>query len=225
MSRLRHTRLRPGARMRATVWGCRYIRQCDAERSVPLEVGVTDMRRMLAAMAALGLGAALVQFGSPALAMGSGNPYQDHQVGVSYVVYQPSTTTGLAQTDTSGPDCSDGSEQNLVVTYGTRAKTELAIWEGHTICADPDGEGKLVGRPKILGRTAFVTAFCDPANAKQWKACSAKDVARFGGSLDVTLPGLGSLSQTRVTIVTDGTHPLSYAALLRVARSLKPVSQ
>ena len=32
-------------------------------------------------------------------------------------------------------------------------------------------------------------------------------------------------AQTRVTLVTDGKHPLSYAALLRVARSMKPVSQ
>lgn len=31
----------------------------------------------------------------PALAMGSGNPYQDAQVGLNYVVYQPGYTAGL----------------------------------------------------------------------------------------------------------------------------------
>ena len=33
----------------------------------------------------------------PAHAMGSGNPYQDAQVGLNYVVYQPSFTAGLTR--------------------------------------------------------------------------------------------------------------------------------
>lgn len=77
----------------------------------------------------------------------------------------------------------------------------------------------------MLGRASDVTAFCDPADPRARKGCSAKDVARFGGSLDVTLPGSGSLSQTRVTLVTDGKYPLNYAALARVAPTMKPVSQ
>ena len=189
------------------------------------EIGDITVRHTLAGMAVFVAGAALIAGATTSHAMGTGNPYQDHQVGVSYVVYQPTTTSGLAQTDTGGPVCSDGSDENLVVTYGTRATTELAIWEGNPICADPDGDGKRVGRPMVLGRASVVTAFCDPADPQAWKGCSAKDVGRFGGSLDVTLPGSGSLSQTRVTLVTDGKHPLSYAALLRVARSMKPVSQ
>ena len=189
------------------------------------EIGDITVRHTLAGVTVFVVGAALITGATTAHAMGTGNPYQDHQVGVSFVVYEPTTTIGLAQTDTGGPVCTDGSDVNLVVTYGTQATTELAIWEGNPICADPDGDGKRVARPKVLGRASVVTAFCDPADSQAWKGCSAKDVGRFGGSLDVTLPGSGSLSQTRVTLVTDGKHPLSYPALLRVARSMKPVSQ
>ena len=108
------------------------------------EIGDITVRHTLAGMAVFVAGAALIAGATTAHAMGTGNPYQDHQVGVSYVVYQPTTTSGLAQTDTGGPVCSDGSDENLVVTYGTRATTDLAIWEGNPICADPDGDGKRV---------------------------------------------------------------------------------
>ncbi len=50
------------------------------------------IKRIAIVVAALGFAASSTL---PALAMGSGNPYQDAQVGLNYVVYQPSYTAGL----------------------------------------------------------------------------------------------------------------------------------
>lgn len=162
--------------------------------------------------------------GPAAHAMGSGDPYQDMQVGVTYTVYEPAFTGGLKQTGTGNTACSDGSEQNTIVMYGKAAKGQLVVWEGNPICADPDGQGKVVGRPTVLGQKAIITAFCDPAKRKEWKNCSTGDVARYGGSLEVRLPATGSMRPTDVTLVTSGKHPLTYSALLKVARSMAPVA-
>lgn len=179
------------------------------------------MRRIVFAFAAavLAMGAAV----APAQAMGSGNPYEDMQVGVTYTVYQPSYTGGLSSHGTGNAPCTDGSDQNTIVLYGKGSKAQLAVWEGNPICADPAGAGKVVARPTVLGATAIVQAYCDPSIAKQWASCSTKDVAVHGGSLQVTLPASGSLRATKLILVNSGKHPLSYAALLKVARSMTPI--
>ena len=51
------------------------------------------MKRITLVVASLGFMATSTL---PALAMGSGNPYQDAQVGLNYVVYQPTYTAGLS---------------------------------------------------------------------------------------------------------------------------------
>lgn len=181
------------------------------------------MKRVLGVVAALVLGVASVVLGTPALAMGSGNAYEDMQVGVSYTVYQPGYTGGLGQTGLGNTTCTDGSEENTIVLYGRASKATLAVWEGNPICADPAGSGKTVGTPQVRGQKAIIQAFCDPSIAKEWKSCSPKDVAIHGGSLQVTLPASGSLRPTNVTLVTSGKHPLSYSALLRIARSMTPM--
>lgn len=181
------------------------------------------MRRPLATTTAVVLGAVSLLLSPSAQAMGSGDPYEDMQVGVTYTVYQPSSSGGLKQSGTGNVPCTDGSDQNTVVLYGKASKGQLTVWEGNPICADPDGDGKAVGRPTVLGQKALVTAFCDPANRREWKGCSPADVARFGGSLEVRLPGSGSLTPTSITLVTSGKKPLSYDALVKVARSMQPV--
>jgi len=182
------------------------------------------MRRVLAFACVAGIGFASLTLAPSASAMGSGNPYEDMQVGVTYTVYQPSYSGGLKQTSTGNTGCLDGSDENTVVLYGKAAKGQLAVWEGNPICADPDGTGKVIGRPSILGQKAMVFAFCDPADKKEWKNCSTADVARYGGSLEVKLPASGSLRATSVTLVTSGKHPISYDQLVKVARSMKPVA-
>ena len=179
-----------------------------------------------AGLAAL-LGTTVLAAATPGvMAMGSGDPYRDLQVGVTYTVYQPGYVGGLRLTQTgSQAGCPTGTEQNMVAVYGKVDKAQVSIIEGKPICSDPAGVGKTVAKVKVLGRTAVVQAFCDPADAAQWKACSTKDVAKRGGSLTVTLPGAGRLRSTDVVMVTSGKHPISYQSFVKVARSLAPVVQ
>ena len=79
---------------------------------------------------------ALVSAVSPAFAMGSGNPYQDAQSGLNYVVYQPGYSSGLAlKSFTLQPNCSMGKDESASAVYGSGKKfytlTETSI---KTIC-------------------------------------------------------------------------------------------
>ncbi len=53
----------------------------------------------------------------PALAMGSGNPYEDAQVGLNYAVYQPNFTAGLVLKKFGMHTCGVGKDQALNVNY------------------------------------------------------------------------------------------------------------
>ena len=55
----------------------------------------------------------------PANAMGSGNPYEDAQVGLNYVVYQPSFTAGLSLKNFGMHTCGVGKDEALNVNYGS----------------------------------------------------------------------------------------------------------
>jgi len=161
----------------------------------------------------------------PAGAMGSGNPYEDLQVGVTYTVYEPTYTSGLKLTHTgSAAACPRGTEQNLVAGYGSPRKTPLSVTEGNPICSDPAGAGKTVGTIRVKGRVATVQAYCDPQKAQQWRSCAYGDVARYGGSLTVTLPAYGRLRATRLVLVTYGPHPLAATQLVRIANGMKAVA-
>lgn len=59
----------------------------------------------------------------PTQSMGTGNPYQDAQSGLNYVVYQPSYTSGLVlKSDTLVPSCHKGATDLFVITYGSGKK-------------------------------------------------------------------------------------------------------
>ena len=59
----------------------------------------------------------------PAQAMGSGNPYQDAQTGLNYVVYQPSYTVGLTLKTFGMTTCGVGRDESVSVQYGTGKKS------------------------------------------------------------------------------------------------------
>ena len=61
----------------------------------------------------------------PAHAMGSGNPYQDAQVGLNYVVYQPSFTAGLTRKNFGMHTCGVAKDQAINVNYGSRKRNFL----------------------------------------------------------------------------------------------------
>jgi hypothetical protein len=173
---------------------------------------------------AIGLGTTL-GLATPSGAMGSGNPYEDLQVGVTYTVYQPSYTAGLALSHTGGSaGCPEGTEQNMNAAYGRVRTTRLELTEGNPLCSDPGGAGKPVGPVAVLGAKAAVQVYCDPSQTQQWKSCSRSDMARYGGTLFVKLPAYGKLRATTLVLVTYGPKPLSFAQLVRVAKSMKPVA-
>lgn len=159
-----------------------------------------------------------------ATAMGSGNPYEDLQVGVTYTVYQPAYVGGLKLAHTgSAAQCPAGTEQNMTAVYAKAGKSTVSIVEGNPICSDPQGMGKTVATIKIQGANATVQAYCDPSKASEWANCSTNDLAKFGGSIQVTLPASGKLRSTNVVLVSSGKHPISYQSFIKMAKSLTPV--
>ena len=175
------------------------------------------MKRLLGVIAA---SAFVIGVAAPAVAMGSGDAYENMQVGVTYTVYEPSYTAGIKARHAGGPDlCSQGTEQNLMVTYGKTNSQRLTITEGNPMCSDI-AVGQKVLRTIINGSPAFVEAYCDPASSQK---CTRADVVKHGGHLEVTLPGVNGLRSTRIWIETYGGNNLSAQQLVRIARSLAPV--
>lgn len=157
---------------------------------------------------------------APAVAMGTGDAYENMQVGVTYTVYEPSYTAGIKAQHAGRNDlCQKGTEQNLMVIYGKASSQRLTITEGNPMCSDI-GNGQTVLRTTINGSPAFIEAYCDPASSKK---CTQADVKKFGGHLEVTLPGVNGLRSTRIWIETYGGNNLSAQQLVRIAKSLAPV--
>ncbi len=175
------------------------------------------MKRLLGIIAA---SAFVVGVAGPAVAMGTGDAYENMQVGVTYTVYEPSYTAGIKAQHAGANDlCQKGTEQNLMVIYGKANSQRLTITEGNPMCFDI-GNGATVLRTTVKGAPAFVQAYCDPSLPAK---CTTADVKKFGGHLEVTLPGVNGLRSTRIWIETYGGNNLSAQQLVRVARSLAPV--
>jgi hypothetical protein len=153
-------------------------------------------------------------------AMGSGNPYENVQVGVTYTVYQPNFTAGLWQQHVGANlYCAQGVEQNLLAKFGKRSGRSFTIQEGNPMCSDI-GVGAPVLRANVNGSSATVYAYCDPASQRR---CTAADVRKFGGYLSVQLPGVNGLRPTQIWIETFSARNLSAQQLVNVARGLEPV--
>lgn len=155
-----------------------------------------------------------------AQAMGTGNPYVDEQVGVSYTVYQPSFTAGLKiNRAVKSVNCPAGTEANLTVGYGTSSKRMFTIDEAGDWCHDI-GVGYTVLTTTIQGAQATVVAYCDPSQASNPKT---SDVKKCGGHLSMTLPGKAPLKATQIRIETFSKNNLTAQELVKIANSLKPV--
>ncbi|MCX8527085.1 MAG: hypothetical protein ORN20_02995 [Candidatus Nanopelagicales bacterium] len=153
-------------------------------------------------------------------AMGTGNPYQDLQTGVSYTVYQPSNTLGGKLTGSPYPNwCSAGSnaEQNLSANYSKGNRPRFSISEANPLCFD-FAVGVKVGTSSILGHTAVITAYCPPPG----NGCSRNDVFTYGGNLRVKLPAAKGLRETDVVIETLQ-KGVTASQLEIIAKSLRPV--
>ena len=174
----------------------------------------TVLAATAAALTMLAAGAA------PASAMGSGNPYQDMQVGVTYTVYQPSFVAGLGLQHFGGDtQCPAGTEQSLTAVYGKHSGRQFTLTEGNPMCYDI-GNGATVLTTTINGAKVTVEAYCEPSNGK---ACKASDVLKYGGNLQMTQPAKAGLRPTQVWIETFGKKNLSAQQLVQIAKSLAPV--
>lgn len=175
------------------------------------------MKRVLGAIATTAL---IMGSAAPVNAMGTGDAYENMQVGVTYTVYEPSFTAGIKARHLGGNDlCRKGTEQNLTVQYGKGNGRNFTITEGNPMCSDI-GNGATVLRTTVNGSKAFVQAYCDPASSKK---CTKADVIKFGGHLEVTLPGANGLRPTRIWIETYGGNNLSAQQLVQIAKGLTPV--
>lgn len=169
----------------------------------------------------IGLAAALALASvGPVMAMGSGDAYQNMQVGVTYTVYEPSFTAGLKAQHIGGNDlCPKGTEENLIASYGKRNGRQFTMWEGNPMCNDI-GVGQTVLTTTINGAQATVVAYCDPSSNAP---CNQASVKKFGGHLDVTLPAASGLRPTRIWIETYSSNNLSAQQLVQIAKGLSPV--
>lgn len=174
------------------------------------------IRRTIATAFAL-----LVVAAGPATAMGSGNPYQDLQVGVTYTVYQPTFTAGLTARHV-GPNLAGapGVEQNLYAEFGKNNGRNFTIYEGNPMSSDI-GAGGLVTKLTIQGQPATLVGYCPPSN--NW-TCTKADVGKYGGHIEVTLPAKAGLRPTKVWVETVGPKAISAQQLIKVAQGLKPLA-
>lgn len=182
------------------------------------------MRKVVTLIAAAASTAAALALAGPAQAMGSGNPYEDLQAGVTYTVYSPTFTAGLNVVRAGGnPATAPGTEENLYALYGKKNGRNISLYEGNPLGSDP-GVGKVVMTTTVQGQPATVTAFCNPANASQWARCKASDVNKVGGYLKVTLPAAKGLRPTVVIVETDGPFPVAAQQLVQFAKGLQPLT-
>ncbi len=182
-----------------------------------MKVSIKTWRTAMVGIAAM----SAIALAAPALAMGSGNPYQDMQTGVTYTVYQPTFTAGL-KLQHLGPNLMSsqaGAEQNMLAAYGKGNGRNMDITEGNPMNSDI-AQGPLVKTVTIQGRAAKVYAYCDPASNAP---CSLNDVGKFGGHIEVTLPAKPGLRETIVRIETIQPKPISGQQLIKVAQSLQPL--
>jgi hypothetical protein len=64
------------------------------------------------------VGLALQLITNQAFAMGSGNPYQDAQTGLDYIVYQPTNTLKLPLANFGMDSCNNGHDEVINALYG-----------------------------------------------------------------------------------------------------------
>lgn len=154
-----------------------------------------------------------------AAAMGSGNKYVDAQTGLSYQIFQPSFTQDLTLRSFKLLSCGPTGEQWLAAIYGEQRSVQFLETDAAVQCSNP-GLGVKVATATINGSRATIVAFCDPANAKQWKNCKTSDISNYGGYAMWKTKPTKLLHGTSVEVLVSG---VTYSNLLKMARGLKSV--
>jgi hypothetical protein len=157
-----------------------------------------------------------------AVAMGSGDKYSDAQTGLTYTVYKPSYTLGLSGSAFQLIDCGADAEQWIYAKYGGTVRyLEIMQTMAGVKCSDP-GLAKQLKSVKINGVGAKLFVYCDPTKPASAARCTSADIGRVGGYLIFTNKAAKNLEQTEIQVQVLG--GITYAQLLKVAKSLKAIS-
>jgi len=172
-------------------------------------------------------GTVFVPLASAAAAMGSPNPFQNAQVGLTYPVYQPTTTLGLPRSSFKLFSCGVGKEESLFATYGTAytpstnfGKTKgFSVSEGYPMfCANP-GISKSVATRTVGGAIIHVSVYCDPS---QFKNCTLASGVKNGYLLQWSQPYKPTQTLKKRTQIYLDTSLLTLAQALSIAGGLTP---
>lgn len=183
----------------------------------------TRARRIVSVTAALGA-AVLIAVGAVAPTGAATGPddYESAQVGLTYTVYEPTTTARLAQTGFELNGCMAGMDEQINADYGSQA-TSTSRWIGlnqsQMACQDgPDGVGPAA---TFMVRGAKATVLGDCAGNASTCPRATRAGVRRSGFTTVTLPSGGTgLSATHVEVYSQG---LTLAQIKAFVRGLKPV--
>ena len=155
---------------------------------------------------------------TPANAKGSGDKFGDAQAGLTYGVYKPTNTLGLKRSMFQVMKCQPGMEKWVAASYGF-GKKRIDIYQNKLdeYCSDA-GVSKEVGTTTIKGVLARVFVYCEPWMPKAYAACTARDIAKFGGYL-LFVPS-PKLNFNPTSIQVQGVGGITFRQLRTVALSL-----
>jgi hypothetical protein len=166
----------------------------------------------------------------PASAMGSSNPYENAQVGLTYPVYQPKTLLGLPMSSFKLLSCGAGQDDSVFATYGKAYTPQsnygklpgFSFGEGYPfICANP-GVAKdvgtwTVGIPNGTVKVR-VSVYCDPT---QFKSCTTASGVKNGYVLQWAQPYKFGTSPKKNTQMFMDTSLLTLTQALHVVAGVR----
>ncbi len=182
------------------------------------------------AVAGAGTGALLATLAVPASAMGSPNPYDNAQVGITYPVYQPKTTLGLPISSFKLLSCGTGQDESVYATYGKAYTPEsnlgklpgFSISEGYpTICSNPGTSWQVgvwnVGIPKGEVKVR-VSVYCSPAVLKY---CTTASGVKSGYVLQWAQPYQFATTPKKQTQMFIDTSRLTLPQALHIVAGIR----
>lgn len=151
-------------------------------------------------------------------ASGSGDKYQDAQVGLDYQLYKPTYTKDLILNKFQILSC--GKYESWVASnYGEdRGFQLLQNLKSHP-CSNA-GMGVKVKKVKIKNFNVEIVVYCDVTKKREWANCSLKDLPNYGGHAVFTSEASKIYKASSIEIITSG---LDYKELVKIISNLKKV--
>ena len=170
------------------------------------------MRRIVAALITL-----TFAFPHSAVAMGSGDKYQDLQTGVTYAVYKPTNTLKLPPLNFEVRPCRlfPKKDEYLLAGFGGMDRgIALVETSAQYNCTGVDNPQPL-GTVKINGITAKLGIYCATK-------CAASTFLQHGGEISFITPKTKTLGSTYIRLGTQGGFTVDQ--LIAFAKGLRPVN-